>query len=390
MNARATEKEIDDKVRIPHRVVIAGVGGAGLNAVAHLAHDEPDGPELIVIDTDGEALNASPIPRHAQIGSGLTGGLSAGGKVDIGRRSANGDYVKVRELFRKTELLFLIAGMGGGTGTGAAPVIAQTAREAGALVIGCVIWPFEVEGPERLALAENGLSLMRRSCNTVIVLPNQSLLNDEQMDMDLAGALAASDRHFGMGLRVIWKLLGQQNLLNVDFAGLANLMEPEGSVCTFIHAEGSGKNKARLAMNRVLTHASLSDDAKMQGVHSVFMGLLGGDDMTLKETHDVLLGLTEKFASSPRRCIGAGIDSTMKNRLSVAVLMNMAREGEGMPPASEGRTAKLERTAKGGEQGEFKYDLTNKGRFKGVEPTLYEGQDLDIPTFLRRGMKLSR
>ncbi len=390
------EKKPDTPIAVPSRILLVGVGGMGVNALKQLSPNARDYPERVAVDTDGAVLNACTAPRCIQIGAHLTEGMSTGGDVDLGRRSANGDFVKLRELFTDVDLVVLLTGLGGGVGSGAAPVIAQTARDEGALVISVATLPFPFEGEERIAIAEKSLDLLRLSSQAVITMPNQYLLDDIGADVALTEAFRKADESMGAGFKVIWQLLAQHNLINLDFISLKHMLETAGGVCTLVYAEGGGKSKAKLALNRVMSHPAIKNEKVLEEANGLLVGLMGSPEMTLLEVQEIMHGISGAVHSNARRFMGAGIDPSMKNRLSILLLVGGKSDEPKTEPVAEPvrRTIKkpvsTERKQPRIEQEELVLQTAPKGRFKDVEPTIYEGEDLDLPTFIRRGMKLTR
>ncbi len=387
------EKKTESNVKVPSRILLVGLGGMGLNALTRMENYSEEYADRVAIDTDGAALKASNAPRSLQFGAHLTDGMSTGGDVELGRRSANADFVKFREIFYGMELVILLTGLGGGVGSGAAPAIAQTARDEGALVISVATLPFPFEGDERARIAEKSLDLLRRSSHAVITMPNQYLLEDIGTDETMDDAFRRADEQMGAGFRVVWRLLAQHNLINLDFNSLKHMLESAGGVCTLVHAEAAGKNKAQLALNRVMKHPAVKNDNVLNDANGLLVGLLGGAEMTLLEVQEIMHGISNAVHSNARRFMGAGIDPSMKNRLSLMLLVGGKAEEakpEAAPIPRKPEPAPADRKKPKAEQKELILQPTSKGRFKDVEPTIYEGEDLDLPTFIRRGMKLTR
>ena len=386
----------------PARVKLVGIGGMGVNTLDTLQDSSADYADCIAIDTDIRVLQESTVPLQVQIGASITRGHSTGGDPDLGRRSANGDFAKLRELFTNADLVILLVGLGGGTGSGAAPVIAQTARDEGALVISVGAMPFLFEGDERRQQAEEAVTRLKESSQAVIAMPNQHLIDETQADVPITESFQRAAEKLGSGFRVIWTLLGQRNLVNVDFISLKNMLETAGGGCSFIYVEAGGPSKAKLALSRVMKHPAVSTAQVLDQTSGLLIGVLGGEDLTLLEVQEVIQGITGAVHANARRFIGAGIDPRLRNRL--AVLLLVGEKGGEQPPeatpvAREAATKPMQQPApstsnrkqQSSEQAELELpSAPSKGRFKGVEPTLYQGEDLDLPTFIRRGMKLSR
>lgn len=391
----ADEKKPGDRIKTPSRILLVGVGGMGVNALQNLSSSGAEYPSRVAVDTDGAVLDVSASPRCIQIGAHLTDGMSTGGDVDLGRRSANADFVKLRELFTDTDIVVLLAGLGGGVGSGATPVIAQTARDEGALVITVATLPFPFEGDERVRIAEKSLDLLRRYSQAVITMPNQYLLDALGEDVSLADAFRKADQEMGAGFSVIWRLLAQRNLINLDFNSLQHMLESAGGVCALVHAEGHGESKAKLALSRVMGHPAIKNQKVLDEANGLLVGILGSPEMTLLEVQEIMHGIAGAVHTNARRFMGAGIDPAMENRLAIVLLVGGKTEEtkpEPEPAAPQRKSAPVtsHRKKQKAEQEELILQPTPKGRFKDVEPTIHDGEDLDLPTFIRRGMRLTR
>lgn len=398
MSAR-TSKSTDETSRTqPARLTIVGVGGMGVQALNLIDTASDDHVTGIAIDTDQSVLSHCAAPVRLVIGSSYTRGHSTGGEPDLGRRSAHADFGKIRECFVDADIVLLVTGLGGGTGTGAAPLIAQTAREQGALVISCATLPFLFEGDTRVKVAEEGLQKLQESSQAVIVMPNAHVVDGATETTPIAEALQRGAAHLGAGFRLIWTLLGQRGLINLDFVHLKNMVETGGGACTFLYAEGAGRHKARLALSRILEHRALAVDKLGEQASAFLVGLLGSEDLTLLEVQETMTGLCDVFSTDAQRFVGVGVDPALRDQVKLAVWIGgKAVEAKPVEQKRESITASpakkpvlTDRAKKRIEQKELDLETLSKGRFKDVEPTIYHGEDLDIPTFIRRGMKLTR
>ena len=214
-------------------IKLVGVGGAGSNAVDRLKMESLERLQLCVINTDSQALSSSPVQDKVLIGMGTTRGLGAGGDPDLGRQAAEDDREKIAAVVKDTDLVFIIAGMGGGTGGGASPIVAEIAAEQGALVIAFVTLPFSFEGGRRLKQAEEGLAALRRACDAVIPLPNDILLQEAAENETVLDSFARADEWIGRGVKSIWSMLSKTGLINVDFATLRQAFQNRGAKTLF-------------------------------------------------------------------------------------------------------------------------------------------------------------
>ena len=383
-----------------HRILVAGVGGGGCNAVGHFVSGWTDGPEVVAINTDTKSLASCGVTRRIQIGSALTRGLSTGGNAAVGKLAAEDDADVFRELLTGVDLLFLVVALGGGTGTGAAPVLARLAREADALIICFATMPFDFEGEPKKRQAEEGLQALKEEADVVICMPNQRLLELAADQTSLVSIFKKADEMVGVSIRATWKLLVQTGLINLSFADVRNLVENSGGMCTFGYGEGFGPDKADMAITAMLNSPIIDRGSVLGRAGALLVNITGGSDLTLMEVQKVMAQLTDALPRGARVFMGAAIDESWQSKLAVTILA--AENWQERSPAKEGAgdTADGERPASATSSGAGKsrnrevqtslpFDAPERSRFQGVDPTLYEGEDLDIPTFVRRGIKIS-
>ena len=387
------------KPRQKKRLLVIGVGGGGSNAVARMTAEWADGPETVVVNTDERALTACPVPVRVQIGRNLTLGMGAGGDASVGRLAAEDDTDMLRELVSHTDVVFIVVGLGGGVGTGAAPVLASLAREEGALTLAFATLPFAFEGERKKQQAEEGLGALRAAADVVVCLPNERLMEQAENQVSLTDAFTKADAMVGTGIRSLWKLLTQTGIINLDFADLRHLVENSGGACNFGYGEGEGSNKAIEAIADILRSPLLERGKLLEEAGGILVNMVGGADMTLLDVQMVMSKLTSITRSDTRIFMGATVDEAWANRLAVTVLATENRDGVRPAPAPAAEKPAVETAA--GErksapkastqavQEDLKFETVDKGRFRNVEPTVYNGEDLDIPTFIRRGVKLS-
>ena len=388
------------KPRQKKRLLVIGVGGGGSNAVCRMTAEWGDGPEVAVVNTDEQALAASTVPVRVQIGRNLTLGMGAGGDASVGRLAAEDDTDLLRELVSHTDVVFVVAGLGGGVGTGAAPVIASLAREEGALTLAFATLPFAFEGERRKQQAEEGILALRAAADVVVCLPNERLMQQAENRVSLTDAFSKADAMVGTGIRSLWKLLTQTGIINLDFADLRQLVENSGGSCSFGYGEGEGSNKAVGAIADILRSPLLEQGKLLADAGGILVNIVGGPDLTLLDVQMVMSKLTTVTRSDARIFMGATVDEAWADRLAVTVLATESWEGVASAPTRQAEKPAVETAA--GErkpapprpvvqavQEDLKFETVDKGRFRNVEPTVYNGEDLDIPTFIRRGVKLS-
>ncbi len=388
----------------PHRLLVVGLGGGGQNAVSRMVREWADGPDVVVVNTDSQALAASPVAERIQIGVGLTQGLGAGGDPAVGKMAAEEDSDKLRALVSQVDLLVLAVALGGGTGSGAAPILARIAREEGAMTLCFATLPFDFEGEGRRRQADEALRALRMHADTVISLPNQRLIGLAGDQTSLVDAFTKADVVLGVGIRALWQLLMQTGIINLNFADVRHLVEHSGGVCSFGYGEGSGLTKADAAVRDLLRSPLLEQGNVIAQAGAMLVNVVGGPDMTLVDVQKAMSQIKAVARADVRMYMGATVDESWQNRFALTVLASesysetpsrvaepaAATVAEAEPARETKADVKVRNTAPGRViQEDFKFESVDKGRFKGVDPTLYEGEDLDIPTFIRKGIKLS-
>ncbi len=391
------------------RMLLVGVGGGGGNAVARMIAGWEGGPEAAAVNTDAQALSACAVPVRVQIGRNLTQGLGAGGDPAVGKLAAEDDTDILRELLSQADIVFIVAALGGGTGTGAAPMVARIAREEGALALCFATLPFDFEGERKRRQAEEGLRALRMHTDVVICLPNQRLFELVEQRTGLEDAFGTVEAMIGVGIRALWSLLQQTGIINLDFADLRHLVEHSHGECAFGYGVGEGPDKAAAAVADLLGSPLLDRGHVLARAGALLLNIVGGTDLTLVEVQKITSQLTKATRPDIRLFMGATVDEHWQGRLALTVLAAETWQDEdasdtragSAPPRMEVEELMEAQPAtrtdaglkRGGKakvvQTNLNFDSADKGRFKNIEPTIYEGEDLDIPTFIRRGIKLS-
>ncbi|MBM3565362.1 MAG: cell division protein FtsZ, partial [Alphaproteobacteria bacterium] len=266
------------------RITVIGVGGAGGNAVNNMIRLELQGVDFVVANTDAQALRHSHAGKRLQLGTGLTQGLGAGSRPDIGRAAAEEAMQAIVEEIKGTHMAFVAAGMGGGTGTGAAPIIAKACRELGVLTVGVVTKPFQFEGVNRMRLADAGIQELEQHVDTLIVIPNQNLFRIANEKTTFADAFAIADDVLYSGVRSVTDLMVMPGLINLDFADVRAVMSEMGKAMMGT-GEADGERRALDAAEAAIANP-LIDDASMKGARGVLINITGGRDMTLFEVDE--------------------------------------------------------------------------------------------------------
>lgn len=426
----------------PQPALVVGVGGAGLSLAAEMAQQTLPGVTFAAVHTDAAALQRCPIPWRLQIGAQLTGGLSAGGDPGLGRAAAEQDAAALRDLVRPARLVFIVAGLGGGTGTGAAPVLAELAREAGARALGLVTLPFEWEGAARQAQALEGLEALQAAADGVVCVPHQTLFRLMDPNTPLREAFKPSAALLADALRGLWRALTWPGLIALDFAHLARVLRGSPEDSGFGVAEAQGADRARDLPQRLLASPLLAGGHVLKQAQDVLVSFAGGPDLALREIHFVMDQI-RRHAEGAHLMFGATVDEQLADRLAVLLIASAgARTGppqrmvqrvgvdqvrpaptaapsdldkylldpqQGQRPpsrfvppppelseaqkrqllAQQAAAAGRRRARSRWHQGQLPLEIISRGRFEKSEPTIYRGQDLDVPTYVRRGVPLN-
>jgi cell division protein FtsZ len=296
---------------------VVGVGGAGLNAVDRMIDAGISQVEFVAVNTDIQQLQGSDAPVKIHIGRELTEGLGSGSEPDLGRRAAEESYDQVKRALRGSDMVFVTAGEGGGTGSGAAPVVARIARECGALTVGIVTLPFKFEGTQRRRVAEDGVEALRGSCDTVIVIPNERLLEVLDRSTSMLDAFRIADDVLRQGVQGICDLITLPGLINLDFADVRTVMKEAGSALMGI-GFATGENRAKEAAERALRSPLI--DTELVGAKGILLSIAGGDDLSLFEVNEAAEVVRQASTDETNIIFGATIDERLTGQVWVTVI----------------------------------------------------------------------
>jgi cell division protein FtsZ len=300
------------------KIKVIGVGGGGGNAVnSMIASNQIQGVEFIAVNTDAQALLTSKADTKLQIGGNFTKGLGSGADPEVGRTAAEESREKIKDLLFDSDMVFITAGMGGGTGTGASPVIAQIAKEAGALTVAVVTKPFAFEGIRRMQSAEEGIDGLKDNVDTLIVIPNQRLMDVVDKKMTLLDAFRLADNVLGQGVQGISDLITVPGLINVDFADVKTIMSDSGSALMGI-GEASGENRAATAARMAVSSPLL--EVSIDGAKGILYNITGGSDMTMSEVSDASAIIASAADPEANIIFGATVNEEMGNRIKISVI----------------------------------------------------------------------
>jgi cell division protein FtsZ len=374
-------------------IKVVGVGGGGGNAVTHMVSSGIEGVDFVCINTDAQALKHSKVKMSLQIGSNITKGLGAGADPEVGRQAAMEDRDRIVELVDGSDMIFITAGMGGGTGTGAAPIVAQVAKELGILTVAVVTKPFEMEGNKRQALADQGIGELGKYVDSLITIPNQKLLTVLGGDTTLLDAFKSANQVLQGAVQGIAELITRPGLINVDFADVRTVMAETGmAMMGSGHATGEGR--ARSAAEAAIS-SPLLEDVNLSGAHGLLINVTAGMDLRTSEFH--LVGETVKqFASDDATVVvGYVIDPEMTDQIRVTVVATgigrAVAKAMPQPTLVQGTGGRSERRRAPVVPGDYAaYDtpprLRDRARAVGDGLALDHGDEsfIDIPAFLRR------
>jgi len=395
--------ELVEQFNLNARIKVIGIGGGGGNAVNTMIGAKLNGVEFLVANTDAQSLEASRAPVKIQLGSSVTKGLGAGANPEIGRRAALEDQERIKEYLAGSDMIFLTAGMGGGTGTGGAPVIARMGREVGALTVGVVTKPFLFEGKKRLRQAEAGIEELKQSVDTLIVIPNQRLLSIAAKTTTMLEAFHKADDVLLQAVRGISDLIITPGLINLDFADVRTVMGEMG-LALMGASSASGENRAIEAAQKAIS-SPLLEDIAIQGARGVLINITGGPDLCLHEINEAASMIQEEAHDDANIIFGAVIDETMSDEIRITVIatgFGMTKEESKPVQSSSATTGNGYKAKKVVHLGTIVDDLDaptwqrkkqgsdetetltlNKSSFQ-IGNTQDEDEKYDIPTFLRR------
>jgi len=375
-------------------IKVIGVGGAGTNAVNRMIATGMEGVEFIVANTDAQQLGDSLAQEKIQLGAKLTRGLGAGANPEVGRDAANEDRDKLTKALKGADMVFITSGMGGGTGTGAAPVVAEVAKEEGALVVGVVTRPFKVEGKRRMTQADEGIRNLKEHVDTLITIPNDLLLKIIDRKTPIEDAFKLADDILRQGVQGIADLIMVTGLVNVDFADVRTVMKETGDALMGVGI-GTGENKA-LEATHMAIKSPLLEETSIEGARAVLINIAGGNDLSLHEVHEVTNEITRQVDPDANIIFGTTVDPALDDRVRITVIAtgfdrkkNMltstpVKPREASTPTGTSLTlidGRQEAQKPGMPAAKRTFTLDN---FEGKRKGNFANEDLDIPAFLRR------
>jgi len=344
----------NDGADLKPRITVFGVGGAGGNAVNNMIDQQLDGVDFVVANTDAQALAQSRAPHRVQLGAKVTEGLGAGAKPQIGAAAAEESIEQIVDHLAGAHMCFITAGMGGGTGTGAAPIIAQAAREMGVLTVGVVTKPFAFEGAKRMRQAEEGVEALQKVVDTLIIIPNQNLFRLANEKTTFTEAFAMADDVLYQGVKGVTDLMVKPGLINLDFADVRSVMDEMGKAMMGT-GDAEGPNRAVQAAEKAIANPLL-DEISLHGAKGVLINITGGYDLTLFELDEAANIIRDKVDPDANIIVGSTMDPTMEGRIRVSVVatgIDATARNMAAPATTPSRAAAYQPAAPSRPQAEF-------------------------------------
>ena len=386
---------LEEEKNLSTVIKVIGVGGAGNNAINRMISTGMEGVEFIVVNTDAQQLRESLAPVKIQIGNKLTRGLGAGADPEVGRDAANEDRDKIQKSLKGADLVFITAGMGGGTGTGAAPIVAEVAKEMNALVVGVVTKPFRVEGKRRMDRAMEGIANLKSKADTLITIPNDLLLKIIDRKTPIEDAFRLADDILRQGVQGIADLIQVTGLVNVDFADVRTVMRETGDAMMGVGI-GTGENKA-IEATQMAINSPLLEEISIEGAKAVLINIAGGNDLSLHEVNEVTDIITKQVDQDANIIFGTTIDPALDDKLRVTVIATGFDKKRNMLTKNKEIIIDIKKAGPSLKllEGKDRGDISDEIRIPRAMQTFsleyekkrardYTMEDLDIPAFLRR------
>ncbi|WP_202077003.1 cell division protein FtsZ [Caldalkalibacillus salinus] len=374
--------EFDMDMQSLAQIKVIGVGGGGSNAVNRMIENGVQGVDFIAVNTDAQALHLSKAEHRLQIGEKLTRGLGAGANPEVGKKAAEESREQLESVLKGADMVFVTAGMGGGTGTGAAPVIAEVAKELGALTVGVVTRPFTFEGRRRSTHAHAGIEALKEKVDTLIVIPNDRLLEIVDKNTPMLEAFREADNVLRQGVQGISDLIAVPGLINLDFADVKTIMTEKGSALMGIGV-ATGESRATEAAKKAICSPLL--ETSIDGAKGVLMNITGGSNLSLYEVNEAADIVASSSDPEVNMIFGAVINEELKDEIVVTVIATGFEEAQAQQPGNRvgGGLAGKAAPQQQQQQQQPKVETENvKGQYGGGT-TSFDESDLDIPTFLR-------
>ncbi|KFL44247.1 cell division protein FtsZ [Lysinibacillus sp. BF-4] len=363
-------------------IKVIGVGGGGNNAVNRMIEHGVQGVDFIAVNTDSQALKDSKADNRLQMGMKLTRGLGAGANPEVGKKAAEESREQLEEMLKGADMVFVTAGMGGGTGTGAAPVIAQIAHDLGALTVGVVTKPFSFEGLKRQKQALGGIAALKEAVDTLIVIPNDKLLEIVDKSTPMLEAFIEADNVLRQGVQGISDLIATPGLINLDFADVKTIMSNKGSALMGIGI-ATGENRSAEAAKKAISSPLL--ESSISGAKGVLMNITGGSNLSLYEVQDAAEIVAAASDEEVNMIFGSVINDNLKDEIIVTVIATGFSEDQQAPPVIENMGTQFMRKPRATQPPvqEHQAPVQEAPQYQPQQPTYSQEDELDVPAFLR-------
>lgn len=382
-------------------IKVVGVGGTGINAIKHLKSFYPSPATYWMMDTDLQALGTAQCEETFLIGKTITRGMSAGGECKIAQEAIESDVKALNAFFQGTDMVFIIAGLAGGTGSGAAPIIAQAAAYTDAMVIAFVAMPFYLEGGRRREQAERALGELRSTCHAVIVIPNDVLLQQVDENASALEAFNLANEWIGRSILGLTTVLYQPGYINLDFASLKNVFFDKGGKAFYSLGTGEGEDYISEALNNLMLCPLMHLPEQARSADTVLVNIVAGSDFSISGINQVLSFINERFGNKMKTFMGVVLDPHKKQSVDI-MLLGVSEYSQKITPNTYARDncdrydqVNIQETSilrKFNLEGQEEFPFVSHGQVRGyfdkTDKNHFDGEDLDVPTYLRRGIKI--
>ncbi len=372
----------------PQRLCVVGIGGGGCSAINQV-DSGAGGPAIAAVSTDSRALAECHAVTKIQLGAESAEELGTGGDPDLGKLAAERNTEMIRGLFTDTDVAVIVTCLGGGTGTGATPVVVDAARSAGVFTIVLATLPFSFEGEKRKRIAAEGLAKVVAAADCVCVIPNDKLF-DAVGESEVKKAFLKAAGILASGIYSLWNALALPAFIGIDLADLRALASSGATACRFGFGEATGTGRAQSAVKALLAGPVLEKGKVLRDSMQAVVCVAGSHDLTITETGDIMAAISAEVSDDCDITMGTVVNDKWRDRLLVSVFVGDGKRSVTSTPRAATTAPKGSRKRKQDLQDKLKLEVSGKGRFKNVEATILDGQDLDIPTYVRRGIQIEK
>lgn len=382
------------------KIKVIGIGGAGSNALDRLILDGSMHIDLVACNTDVQALAGSVATQKVQLGRHITRGLGAGGDPELGYSAAEEAADQIRALLQGIPLVVVCVGLGGGTGSGAAPLVVKLAREQNSLVLVCATLPFSFEGKRRTQQAQEALRAIQQYADAVMCFENDRMGELILPEAGIHEAFSGADQIISQSVRAIVDLVNRQGLIHLGFDDLLSALRSHDSRCLFGYGEASGRERGKEALKQALRNPLMDQGSLLRQSANILVNIVGGNDLTLAEVQAVMEDLAQHIGDQTQLLFGAAVDPQLEGRLGVTLISSLSGRNSGAPVAAQpARVPSPAKAPAAPAENQMTPEVPTtlapevaepviRGRFEKGEPTIIDGEDLDVPTFMRKNLRM--